>query len=86
MKDNSDSAFPVPLPSQKSGMTLRDYFAAHAPEPPKEQIEMVMRREQAANPHNEPYHNKVRRRDELEIRCALRYAYADAMLAERSKP
>lgn len=66
------------------GMTLRDYFAAHAPEPRDDDVSRIMRNEQLANPHNEPYHNKVRRRGEQEIRCALRYEYADAMLKARA--
>ena len=74
-----------PMVEQSAGMSLRDYFAIHAPEPTNEQISSIERREQAANPHNEPYANKVRRRGRQEIICSLRYEYADAMLAEREK-
>lgn len=73
------------VPAEGFGMSLRDYFAIHAPEPSKEAVSLVMRMEQMQNPHNEPYHNKVQRRSEREIVCALRYEFADAMLAERSK-
>lgn len=65
------------------GMSLRDYFAIHAPEPSHTDIMHIVERERLANPHNEPYHNKVRRRGVEEIRCALRYEFADAMLSAR---
>ena len=70
-------------PAWDQGMSLRDYFAAHAPEPSAEDVSTVQRREQIANPHNDSY--KPRRHDVLDIRCALRYAFADAMLAARSR-
>lgn len=68
---------------QYPGMSLRDYFAIHGPEPRKEDIEFVMNREKAANPHGDNY--KPRRRGWNEIRIALRWEFADAMLAQRSK-
>lgn len=64
------------------GMSLRDYFAIHAPEPTKEQIEQVGERERLANPHGDTY--KPRRRGWTEIACSLRYEWADAMLAARA--
>ena len=92
MKDGGP-AFPRLYPRAdeegRGGMSLRDYFAIHAPEPTEEEIlawkSRIERQEQMANPHNEPYANKVRRRGTLEIKCSLRFAYADAMLAEREK-
>lgn len=67
----------------QSGMSLRDYIAIHAPEPAREDVHFVMQMEQQANPHNDSY--KPRRRGEAEIRCALRYKFADAMLEERNR-
>lgn len=79
----SDGAWGNGVPER--GMSLRDWFAATLPEPAREDVLRVQERERMANPHNEPYANKVRRRGEREIICALRYEYADAMLAERAK-
>jgi hypothetical protein len=79
-------AFPQHDIRDGEGMSLRDWFAATLPEPSREDVLRVMERERMANPHNEPYHNKVRRRGEREIICALRYEYADAMIAARSNP
>lgn len=95
MKDDGGPAFPETFQSRdgnvyttefRTGLRLRDYFATHAPNPTDEEIQRVETRERVANPHNEPYHDKVRRRGRLEIVCALRYEYADAMIKERSKP
>lgn len=69
----------------QQGMSLRDYFALHGPEPSDEDVRRVMEREQRANPHNEPYHNLPKRRGPSEIRCALRYEFADAMLKAREE-
>lgn len=66
-----------------SGMSLRDYFAIHGPEPTKEAIEVVASREKAANQHGDSY--EPPRRGWNEIRIALRWEFADAMLKERAK-
>jgi hypothetical protein len=66
------------------GMSLRDYFAIRAPEPTPEYITSEGERDRLANPHGDSY--KPARRSRLEIIAGYRYAYADAMLAQRSKP
>lgn len=66
------------------GMTLRDWFAAFAPPPRTYMIEMLERSDRLKNPHNDSYKSKIRSR--TEITAALRYEYADAMIAERNKP
>lgn len=92
-KDTSGPAFPSPEYSNPAGdwmagpffgMTLRQYFAAHAPQPTEDEIKAEMEVDRLANPHNEPYFNKKQRRSRLEIICDLRYAYADAMLAHEA--
>lgn len=81
-KDDGGNAFPVGGGDQRNaGMTLRDYFACRAPEPTKDDVESIMRREQMANPHNDHY--KPVRRGRTEIVCSLRYEWADAMLKAR---
>lgn len=65
------------------GMSLRDYFAAHAPLPEPGEIEAQFKYDQARNPHNEPYHNKPKRRSRAEIIADLAYAHADALLKAR---
>lgn len=65
------------------GVTLRDYFAIHAPQPTDQQISRGMDRDKNRNPYNEPGKPKLREREE--IIAALRYEFADAMLRERSK-
>lgn len=67
----------------EAGMSLRDYFAIHAPAPTKEEIQHVADMERAANPHGDTY--KPARRGSLEIECSLRFKWADAMLAERKR-
>jgi len=51
-------------------MTLRDYFAAHAPERGLSDFDMFI---------------GDRKLTHAELEAAWRYAYADAMIAERSK-
>lgn len=95
MKDDGGSAFPFSRSWENErkgysesesadGMTLRDYFAIHAPEPDVEAIRLQQDIDRSRNPHNDGP-PKPRIRDGYEIRSALRYRYADAMLAERSK-
>lgn len=86
-KDTGGPASPVEnagsVGALSPGMTLRDYFAAHAPQPSQEAINTEIRLDKARNPYNEPH--KPRLRDQAEIIAHLRYEYADAMLAERAK-
>jgi len=87
-----EPAFPLAFVSRENGkgvvnvadgMTLRDYFAVRAPEPTKDEIDLILRMEQQANPHGDSY--KPRRRGVEEIKCALRYRFADAMLKARDE-
>jgi hypothetical protein len=64
-------------------LTVRDYFAIHGPAPTRAQIEAVADRERYTNPENDPA--LPTQRSWQEIDCALRYAFADAMIAERSR-
>jgi hypothetical protein len=64
-------------------ITLRDYFAAHAPMPSDEQIVFEMQRDRNRNPHNEGH--KPRLRERVNIIADLAFAYADAMLKAREK-
>lgn len=67
----------------QEGMTLRDYFAIHSPEPSQAQIHMEASLDKGRNPYNDSYKSPLR--SMLQIQTQLRYQYADAMLAERSK-
>lgn len=81
MKPDGGPAFPFVLKEHgagEPGMTLRDYFAIHSPEPTKESVNVEAEKDRLANPHGDTY--KPRRRSQAEIVAALRYAYADAML------
>lgn len=89
MKDTSGPAFPVAVWNEHqmryvdAGMSLRDYFAAHAPEPSDALVSVQHSFDRGRNPHNEPHKPPVR--NDVEIRAYLRYQWADAMLAERAK-
>lgn len=63
------------------GMRLRDYFAAHAPDPSPEAVQLEAERDRLRNPHGDSY--KPPRRSVMRIVTELRYRYADAMLAAR---
>ena len=63
------------------GMSLRDWFATHAPEPSKEAVEVQMQSDHHRNPHGDSY--KPKRRSTALIVAQLKYEYADAMLAAR---
>ena len=63
------------------GMSLRQYFAIHSPEPSDEVIKVEMQIDRTRDPHND--RGLIRNR--LEIIAALRYRYADAMIAEDEK-
>lgn len=67
-------AFPHPSPPEswgdpRCGMTLRDWFAGHAPEMPEQWLQDTL----AEGGHL------------LEALAAWNYSYADAMLAAREK-
>lgn len=94
MTNNGGAAFPSPgvvlevgVPADQQGayegMSLRDYFAIHAPEPSADRVKLNLELDRGRNPYNEPH--KAHLRSEYEIRADLRYAYADAMLKARTK-
>jgi hypothetical protein len=66
-----------------NGMNLRDWFAGQAPEPSKDWIDLHHSIDRSRNPHNDSY--KPRIRETIEIIASYKYAYADAMLAERER-
>ncbi len=80
-------AFPAGWPEAgyepSYGMTLRDWFAGTAPTPADDDVELQERLDRNRNPHNDSHKPRIRSR--AEIIASLRYAYADAMLAERAK-
>lgn len=82
MKATGGPAFPV---GSYAGMTLRDYFAAHATD---DDICSAMER----IPKIETVRNLINGHKVIElgyppnIRQMARYIHADAMLAERNKP
>lgn len=89
MKDRDGGpAFPniVTANSQndRAGMSLRDYFAIHAPEPSEDDVKMQRQFDRNRNPHNDSHKPPIR--EHRQIVADLRYAYADAMLTARSKP
>lgn len=69
--------------TSEGGLTVRDWFATFSPEPTVEQIGAEGERDRQANPHNDSY--KPKRRSKAEIVAGLRYAWADAMIAERER-
>lgn len=79
------SAFPLAgggiQGSDAKGMTLRDWFATHAPEPTTERMATERGIDRGRNPHNDSH--KPPLRDTDQIRAELAYRYADAMLAAR---
>lgn len=86
--EDGGSAFPFGQISESTGqpingcfdpgMTLRDYFAAHAPHPTEQQIASEMAYDRGRNPHNEPHRPYIRER--CEIIADLMFNHADAML------
>jgi hypothetical protein len=76
---NMDPDDYIPFP----GMSLRDYFAAHAPQPTDALIMMERQSDRHRNPHNDSRKPKIR--TETEIIASLKYEYADAMIAERER-
>jgi hypothetical protein len=86
MKDTGGPAFPHSrLGSDADGMTLRDYFAAHATDDDicsaMERIPKVETVRDLGNGHK-----VIERGYPPNIRQMARFMHADAMLAERSKP
>lgn len=86
-KDTGGPAFPslyTDGPDVKfSGMSMRDWFATHAPQPLEADIIRMMGRDRQANPHND--YEKPPIRDRVQIICDLNYEYADAMIEARKK-
>jgi hypothetical protein len=78
--DDGGFAFPATASTYGlNGMTMRQWFATHAPEPSPEDVRFEMDRDVSRNPHND-YH-KPARRGRLQIIADLKFAYADAMIA-----
>lgn len=75
-------AFPTTNNVCEEGLTVRDYFAAHAPPPPEWWVKQQMEMDRQDNPHNDSY--KPRRRGQPEIECMWRFAYADMMIKCRT--
>ncbi len=57
-------------------MTLREYFAIHAPEPSQADINFERTKDQNSDPYNE----KGKQRSMDEIKVCLRYTFADLMI------
>lgn len=89
------SAFPVPEYAQQEGMSLRDYFAIHCDQPGAAEIVdaagMVYSNNQVwANAETSigtfnDWYNKLGQSERFALYAKVRYALADAMIAERSK-
>ena len=78
-------AFPIPKTDTHDtwpGMTLRDWFAGQASEPPESWISLQRGIDRNRNPYNEPY--KPAPRDDFQLTAEWKFAHADAMLAARS--
>ena len=60
-------------------MLLLSYFAVHAPEPSKEEIQI-----QKMHDLNKAHHNdKFIAREDMQIKCELRYKWANMMIKVR---
>lgn len=95
MRDPNSYPAPSYIDIEHGGMTLRDYFAAHAPDVSDERV----REEVEGFPvfdnsgyHNGYPHETIREKQRktqvdwmISARIKWRYQYADAMLAEREK-
>lgn len=66
-----------------NGLTMRDWFATHAPEPSPDRMGTERGIDRGRDPHNEVHKPPLRSDDQ--IRACLAYRYADAMLAQRMK-
>jgi hypothetical protein len=85
--DDGGPAFPVPDLPDWSGMSLFEYFAAHAPKQvPDDACDVERWSRMCACPLPENADDHVAW-TEFWARCeaVLRYRYADAMLAERER-
>ena len=62
-------------------MSLRDWFAGQAPNPPESWLNMMRGLDRNRNPHNDPH--KPAPRDDVELIAIWKYRLADAMLEAR---
>ena len=67
--------------SAQTDLTIRDYFAAHAPECPEWYMTMCAAIDKNKNQYNEPH--KPPLRENIEIIACWNYEYADSMLKVR---
>lgn len=75
--------FPIPRNElEERGAELRDLFAVLAPEPDKATVDLYFQHRRNLNPHNDGP-PKLKQLSSDEIRCALRYRFADEMLKAR---
>jgi hypothetical protein len=84
MQANDFPAFPTGSFDEQipgDGLSIRDYFAIRAPEPTKDRMDLERMKDRNRNPHNDSYKPPIR--SDMEIRCALAYEYASAMLKAR---
>ena len=79
-------AFPIETTATPyaSGLSIRDWFAGQALEPPESWLRMMREVDRARNPHNDSY--KPSPRTDFQLVAEWKYAHADAMIAERNKP
>lgn len=81
-KNDGGPAFPVhDSCADHNGMTLRDWFATHAPEPTQEWLDLQRRSDMTQNPHND--HHKPPRRDVFQLTAEWKMKHACAMLKAR---
>ena len=87
MKDDGGPAFPQTGEESNflQGMSLRDYFAAHCPSDICDVLHFVDAGKVLSRPW--PKNGSIEEQSafNLEVESKMRYAYADAMLAERAK-
>ena len=96
MADRNDGGYAFPHPGSTNeygnatvypelGMTLRDYFATHAPQhrvdfdSPQQMLDFLGRKNVS------PGGMEGKAHDAAAVQAKLNYIYADAMLAERAK-
>lgn len=60
-------------------MSLVDYFAIHAPEPSKEDMNIERMQDNNRRHHDDSFIM----RDDLQIKCQLRYKFAEEMMKAR---
>ena len=76
-------AFPAIYAQSRTGMSLRDWFATHAPTASEAEIEVHYKLDRGRNPCNDAGKPPIRSR--AEIVSYLNYKYADAVLVARTK-